>query len=232
MANIDLGSICESQMNEIVGSGLIQKTIRSALEQTVKATIESELCGYCGTVKKDIEQAIKESVKIDRDKLDLPEYNNFIVLTVKECVEEFLNIEGKNKLAANIEKMLKKEVKPEYTLEEIIEEFKGYYGGDKDNYEEFTLVLNKSSVCSSLTVSIDEESDKDAYKCDIRFMVDSSDNHIYGLHFKGESIAPMDAAQSYGFENFMLRLLANDSKIIIKSTNVDDYNLYFKEEDY
>lgn len=104
--NINLGLICQEEMNKIVQEGYIEAQIRASLEKTIKSAIADEFEGYNGTVKKAVQAAVKESVQIDTEKIDVPLYNRYIVSVIKEVLDNYITLECKNKIKDSIEKYL------------------------------------------------------------------------------------------------------------------------------
>ncbi|MGN0598866.1 MAG: hypothetical protein ACI4JK_03130 [Oscillospiraceae bacterium] len=227
---IDLGDICEKQMNEIVSSGYITEQIRISLEKTIKSAIESELEGYNGEVKKSVTECVKKSLQFDPEKIDIPLYNKFITAVVKESLDNFLDSECKDKIKSSVEKILTKEIKPKYTLEEIIEEFKSYESEYKDYDDEMTLHIRETTY-GSYHVYMDDCDNKDILDCEISFAVDKSHQYIYGIQIRN-SCKDSDCINTYGFEKFLQRLSAYESKVIINSTDSSDYDLSYCKEDY
>ncbi|MBQ5320315.1 MAG: hypothetical protein J6K17_14590 [Oscillospiraceae bacterium] len=228
--NINLGLICQEEMNKIVQEGYIEAQIRASLEKTIKSAIEDEFEGYNGTVKKAVQAAVKESVQIDTEKIDVPLYNRYIVSVIKEVLDNYITLECKNKIKDSIEKILVQEIKPSYTLQEIINEFKSYYCDDKKYGDEMTLHIKKTTF-GSWIIAMDEKQDVEFSDCDVSFRISDvlhTACNIKALGCEKDS----DCISCYSFERFLHRIAANNSKIEVGDDLVEFYNLSYIEDEY
>lgn len=228
--NIDLGLICQEEMNKIVQEGYIEAQIRTSLEKTIKSAIESEFEGYNGTVKNAIQTAVKESVQIDIEKIDVPLYNRYIVSVIKEVLDNYITLESKNKIKDSIEKILVQEIKPSYTLQEIINEFKSYHCDDKEYGDEMTLHIQKSTF-GDWIIAMDEKQDVNFSDCDVRFRISDVLQSVYGIKAHGCE-KDSDCISCYSFERFLHRIAANNSKIDVGDGYIGSYDLGYIVEDY
>ena len=228
--NIDLGLICQEEMNKIVQEGYIEAQIRTSLEKTIKSAIESEFEGYNGTVKKAIQTAVKESVQIDTEKIDVPLYNRYIISVIKEVLDNYITLECKNKIKDSIEKILVQEIKPSYTLQEIIDEFKSYYCDDKEYGDEMTLHIKKSTF-GSYIIAMDEQQDVNFSDCEVSFRISDTLQTVHNIkatNCKKDS----DCISCYSFERFLHRIAADSSKIDVGDGYIESYDLGYIVEGY
>lgn len=181
-------------------------------------------------MKKAVQAAVKESVQIDTEKIDVPLYNRYIVSVIKEVLDNYITLECKNKIKDNIEKILVQEIKPSYTLQEIINEFKSYYCDGKEYDDEMTLHIRKCTF-GDWIIAMDEKQDVEFSDCDVSFRISDARQSIYKIKAFGCE-KDSDCISCYSFERFLHRIAANNSKIDVGDGYVDSYDLGYIEDDY
>lgn len=224
--NIDLGTICEAQMNDVIKSGFIETQIRTSIENTVKTTIERELEHY-GNLHNKIVESVKQSLQFDVKEVDLPLYGKFISAVVTEVLDECITLELKEKFKNAVTNSLSKDIKPQYTLQEIVDEFKSYNDYCKGYDDYITLQIKKTS-CETTVIYLSEDADKPMSDCEICFRIDDKTNRIYDIQ---SQLGDKNCINCGGFETFLYRLSAYNSEIIINDYDENLYNLYYMDED-
>ena len=234
--SVDLNAIAVKAMENIVASGVIEKKVEEAAQKAIEDIIRDTF-SWSSPMYKELKAVMQEKLQINFRDLDLPIYNEFLLEQVKNIIKVQIEEGGANPFGEQITKLLKHDVKPEYTLYQLIEEFKEMNRDEYDPSDEPQLTLHISkSEYGNRHIYIDKEDGKNKWDCEYRFCIDSNDNHIFGIDLRGED-RTKDKANSIlstdAFGDLLLRIKAAGSKVVVTSDNVDDYDLlYFGEEDY
>ena len=142
-------NIFQEAVNEYVNSGDIQKRIKEKVKQTFDSIIDSAFSW--GDLKKNIENVIKEKVKIDPNQVELDTYNIMIENALKDKLLEFKNNEAAANFSKTIDKMFgeaPKEIDIHKLIDSIVEKQKeNLY--DIESYEEYAEVEKKLDLDSS-----------------------------------------------------------------------------------
>lgn len=234
--SVDLNAIAVKAMENIVASGVIEKKVEEVIQKAIEAII-SDTFSWNSPAYKELKEVIQEKLQVNFRNLDLPIYNEFLLERVKQIITAQIEKNGIAPFGEQIAQILKREVKPEYTLYQLIEEFKDINRDDYDPSDEpqFTLHIGKSEY-GSRYISIDKEDGKTKWSCEYRFCVDDKDNHIFGIDLRGKD-RKKDKADSIlnadSFGDLLLRIKAAGSKVVVTSDDIDNYDLcYYDEEDY
>ena len=167
---IDPGAIAQKAMEDIISSGIIEEKIKSSLEETISSVIRNQL-NWNSNFANSFKEAIKEKLSVDFSKINVPLYNAYLLKTAEELTDTFVKehaVEGFTNILTN---MLVKAPKTEYTLTQLINEYKDYYADEHyDDGESITLIIKKGSY-SGYYIYLDEVSDKQAQECAIRMYI-------------------------------------------------------------
>lgn len=216
---MDLNKMAVDALQQIQSSGLVAEMVKARLEKTIKEIVEETLREY-SDFGKSLKEYVKSALNVDPRNLDLPEYNTLVAHTVREKLNELTYSLGVEKLKAQLDSMLA-DVKPEYKLSEILADWMKEKNehGDKDE-EEITLLIGDSKY-SSRWISIDEESGKSEYSCDIRMLI-REDNTIAILKIGDKELTSKTIMWGlHDIEATLFKVYAHGSKLIIDEDEIE-----------
>lgn len=236
MSVIDLNAIAVKAMENIVASGVIEKKVEEVTQKALE-TIIADAFLWNTPAYKELKTIMQEKLQVDFSRLDLPVYNEFLLERVKQIITAQIEENGVAPFGEQITQLLKREVKPQYNLFQLLDEFKNikrvYYNRDNNDY--LTLHIKRTDY-GSIKIAIDEEEDKDYWSCSYRFYIDSNNNTIFGVELRDNKDSANKATNilfTDSFGELLLRIRAAGSQIFVTDENTDDYNLsYYDEEDY
>ena len=128
------------------------------------------------------------------------------------------------------------DIKPEYTLTEIIEKLKDESHKEEweFDYDEKVSLIIESSSSGYKHIYLDEEEKDRKYSYDYQIDVDS-DGKPYSIKLRDEEINPKKIPGGlYGLERLLFKIYASGSKIVLDQGNdADDYDYdsYYRHED-
>jgi hypothetical protein len=226
----DLSKVFAEQFETIVASGAIQNMIAEQLKKTVDTVLKSQIESYS-----EFGNALKEKVKaallID-DLRDLPNYGHFISGIIAKNVDQQLHGAYAAKLAEDIQTLFK-DAPAEYTLEQLIEDFKKHITGRMFREHDHRMTLRlKEWDCGGFVVEMDQSANADRFSCDLSFQV-NKEGEIFALKLKKSDVSKdlfiggLDA-----FERAIFRMYVQGTKLVIEpGTTESDFSLYYGDDD-
>lgn len=217
---MDLENLMNECYVELKDSGRIKEIMKNTLDKTMSETIES-LFGRWSPFSKELKEKLEKELKIDFDRMSLPEYNRVIVDQVKEIVDTHLVDQGMEKVKQELDSYLGAEGSREYKLSEIAEAIKEEGEEDEEFYgEEMTLIVDEDRKVLTF-VSLDATPGKESWNCKYKLSINkdgklnsaSINGSNYGAYVK---IGNMDKA-----ERLLYKIYATGSTIILDIDDVD-----------
>jgi BMFP domain-containing protein YqiC len=225
---MNLNKMVNDALQEIQSSGAVETMVKTRLEKTIKDIVD-EVFGEYHDFGKSLKEHVKTALKIDFTNLDLPEYNTLVAHTVREKLNELTYSLGVEKMKAQLDSMLA-DVKPEYKLSEILTDWmkEKNEDGDKDE-EEITLIIETSKY-GSRWISIDEDSGKSEYSCNIRMLV-SDEGQLRVLKIGDKEITSKTIMWGlHDLEGTLFTIYAHGSKLTIDEEEIEtSYPLSYED---
>jgi hypothetical protein len=221
-----LNTAVTAALTEMTASGTIEKLITERVEKTVETAISDALRSY-SDFGKQVDAAVKKSLAINTDELDIPQYNQFILSVLQTKIDEQLNIVGKEKIERDMEELLSGAAPKEVKLSKLIEDFKEFVRKDNaDEYDENITVYIRISkgLCSGYThIYLDPDSGKDRWAC--RYQLDvNPEGKVYGMQLDGKDVKnTLFLGTLRGFNKAIFHIYAAGSKVIIDPDAVDEW---------
>jgi len=228
--SLDVQVVMNQVLDEMNESGALKRLLQEQMERTMKSVFEHMFSSY-SDFSKQIESAVKESLKVDTEKLNLPTYNTLVAQVVREKLDELVRVQGVEKLQQQLDEMLTN-VKETYSLQEIIDEMK------REENEYLTcsssgerITLNIDSHARSLTfIRFDPAVGVEKYRCKYGITVDTEDGRIHSVDIEGKK---MDSNAMMGGFHGVAKILFQMYATNAKLTDFDDedeINLYYDDE--
>lgn len=217
---MDLEILMNECYAELKDSGRIKEIMQKTLDKTMRETIET-LFGTWSPFSKELRDRLSKELRIDFEKMSLPEYNKVIVDQVKEIVDTHLVDQGMLKVKQELDSYLGAEGAREYKLSEIAEAVKSEGEEESDFYgEEMTLLVYEDRKVLTF-VSLDATPGKEAWNCKYRLAINkegklnsaSINGSEYGAYVK---LGDMDKA-----ERLLYKIYATGSTIIVDTDDID-----------
>lgn len=231
---IDLNKIINNALVQMEEEKFAESVVKKRLEKTMIEIIDDLFREY-SDFGKSLKEHISENLNINFRNLGLEGYNGLVLAAVKEQLDKAITVKGIEKIKQGTEEMLS-DIKPEYTLTEIIEKLKDESHKEEwefDYGEKVSLIIESSSS-GYKHIYLDEEEKDRKYSYDYQIDVDS-DGKPYSIKLRDEEINPKKILGGlYGLERLLFKIYASGSKIVLDQGNdADDYDydLYYRHED-
>lgn len=216
---MNLENLMNECYEELKDSGRIKEIMKNTLDKTMLETIET-LFGRWSPFSKELRDRLSKELRIDFEKMSLPEYNKVIVDQVKEIVDTHLVDQGMLKVKQELDSYLGAEGAREYKLSKIVEAVKqevdeGEYPGD-----EMTVLVDKDRTVLTF-VSLDSSPGKSEWECKYRLAI-SKDGKLNSASINGSGygayvkLGDMDKA-----ERLLYKIYATGSTIIVDTDDID-----------
>lgn len=222
---IDLNKIIDESLADIEKSGFVKKTVDKAVKEAIERVVNGAF-SWNSPLMKQLEPYVKNNLNVNLKELNLTGYNMLVLTAIKEHLDKTLKVQGIEKLKERMNNMIS-DIKPEYTLSEVIEELKNDEFIDfKD--DEITLIIDvDGSFCH---IYLDPQEGTGKYSC--AYSISMSKTGIYSIKLRDGAITTKDILDSFvGFEDFLFKIYAAGSKITLDEGEYpSDYDLELKNE--
>lgn len=169
---IDFTEMTEGVLQQMKDDGKIEELLRTHVEQAMSRAFESAF-GSFSDFRKQIEEHLKEQLNLNLKEFTLVEYNKILSNMFKDMLDKNLVLKGKDLMESQMAELLKP--LQDQKLSEFVEYLKGAWAGDEAYERVDTTIsfhLEKSTYSDGRIylyfLYIDEDPDKDKYRCDIR----------------------------------------------------------------
>lgn len=148
LQNID--ALVQQEIKNINVDAIFQEELRKQLAETVRRVLKDALGPFSPFTKK-LEEAIKETMKFDPSKLELPEYSNFVVeqtcLVIKDLMSEERAANMKTHIIEKLAPNLAKEIEFDDFVSKLREILMEAYeeGDDASTAPEYTITVEQDS---------------------------------------------------------------------------------------
>lgn len=216
---IDLQAMVNTALTNMHQDGSLEKMITAQLEKTVKSVLDDAIGSYSG-FGKELKEAVKSTLGINIDRMELPTYNVLVTNIIKDRLDQIVHEEGVEKMKQRLDEMFTP-VKPEVHLSELIEEWKKALNEDGDrNGESITVLWEDSTYGGGGWLYVDADEDRDKYRCDLQVGVNKEDK-VFALKWEGKDLTK--AKTDWGINEIaeqFFRIYAAGSKLIVDMDEV------------
>lgn len=220
----------EQYTKEYLGSDALKEHIRKQAQEMVNKSIDDALSSY-GSVKKQIDEAIKNEIQLNVEDLGVRGLSTFLTDVIKEKLHTGIREDAHNRISKELEEMLspiEKKVSIETLKEKLLEEADTYsidvcgdvtldmLDGESGYFEDdiFTFIVEKPSNPSYgwVTIHMDPKPGKDSYDSMYRLTVHENST---SYRMRDKEIRGQDKSFGYSFEfeDFIYRMYLNKSTV-------------------
>ena len=226
---MNINTEIEKATQEYLESEKLKEHIKTKAETMVNELIDDSF-GYFGGIKKSVEEAINDEIKINVKELGLSGFNKFITEIVKDKINNSMRVEASAKISSEIDKILNPMEKL-ITIEKLKEELFAEAGtydldvcGDPTlrdlqemNYDEddiFTFIVDEPSEdrYNWVTIRMDAEINKSNYECKYEITV-HEDFCTFKIHNQPLQAKDKVFGYKHDVEDLMYSMFLNDSVI-------------------
>lgn len=210
---MDLRTEAINALDKVIASGLIEKSIETAIADTIGRLVKEHLQSY-SEFGKQLSKLVAESFALNGS-LDLPSYNDTLLKIIRKQVQTLTEDTIQRQVAANMEKLLTPPP-ASIKLSELVAAYIKHLedkldSGDVAYGNEITFIMD-SDDGKFTYVSLDDEANKRKHECEIRFGVYKGE--LFSLTFQKSDIEKdMFAGPFYDFERMLFQMKAAHSKI-------------------
>lgn len=228
---IDLNKIVNDAMRDIEKEGFVERVVKERLEKTIGDTVDSIFRTY-SDFGKELEKNIEENLNVNLDNLKLPEYNTLVLKTVQEELDKQMYIAGVEKIKENLNELLS-DIKPEYTLSELVEACKGEDCKEEWEHDEgdcIALIIDgNEDGYKHIYLDVDENTSK--YSCDYQLDLDK-DGKVYSVKLKGKELNKDKILGGlYGLDKLLFKIYSSGAKVVMDNAmDPEYYDIYFRED--
>lgn len=230
---IDLNKIVNDTLKDMEKEGFVEKVVKETLEKTIQSIVEDVFRSY-GDFGKKLKKHIESNLNVNLDRLGLDGYNGLVLSAVKEKLDAAVTVQGVEKIKEGMDKILS-DVKPEYTLSEIIEQAKRNSYRDLEYYYEddkLYMIIEKGT-CNYTYIYIHTEEDEPDSKYDYEYIISlDSNNKPYSIRFNGEEINPKNIMGGlFKLDALLFKIYSTGATIKLdQGYDIEDYDLYYNRE--
>lgn len=162
---IDLNKIVNDTLVKLEKEQFVETVVKKRLEKTITEIVDDTFREW-SDFGKNLKEYIRENLNVNLESLGLEGYNSLALAAIKEELDKCITIQGIEKIKETTKEILS-DVKPEYTLSEIIECLKGASLKEEYEYEEGDLIAatRNFSMAELLEMEFEEVKEtKNPYK--------------------------------------------------------------------
>ncbi len=227
---VDLANSIEKATQDYIQSDKMKEHINKKAEEMVNSIIDNSL-GYYGEIKKQVEEQIKDKLKINVDDLGISGHNKFITEIVKDKISKSLKEDAVLKINKELSKILEP-VEKVVTVQRLKEElWNSVYKGDFDicgdptfddvldseqYYEDdlFTMIFEtpKEDRYDWIDIYIDSKAGVSKHSCEFNI---TAHKNFMSLRQNGSDLKAKNTVfnSKFDFEDFFYKMFLNDSII-------------------
>lgn len=228
---IDLNKIVNDTLVEIERTGFVEQVVKKRLEKTITDIVDDVFKEW-SDFGKNLKAYIENKLNINLENLGIEGYNTLVSLAVKEQLDKIITVQGIEKVKETIDKILI-DTKDTYDLSDIIEKLKDGEYLYKDQYdfeedEKITLFIEKEGYFTHIYLDTEEKDNK--YLCG--YQINIKEEKPYSIKLKGREINKDTILDGlYGIDEFLFKIYAHGSKIVLDNgTDPEDYDIYYRED--
>ncbi|RVU32678.1 hypothetical protein [Neptunomonas marina] len=147
---MDIKAIVDAQVSEMIKSGALQKSISDQVENTINLAV-SEVFSRHGEFHKSLETVLKEIVRIDPNDFSIPEYNQQMLVGVREKLGNLFAGQAAEKFNAEIDALLApapKEISLHELVSNVCELWRDFESYEKDDWlDEVDIDFEENDGC-------------------------------------------------------------------------------------
>lgn len=230
---IDLNKIVNDTLVKLEKEQFVETVVKKRLEKTITEIVDDTFREW-SDFGKNLKEYIRENLNVNLESLGLEGYNSLALAAIKEELDKCITIQGIEKIKETTKEILS-DVKPEYTLSEIIECLKGASLKEEYEYGEgdsIALIINgEEDGYKHIYLSEEEPYGKSKYNYDYQIDI-NREGKPYSIKLKGKEIDKNKILGGlYGLDKLLFKIYASGSKIILdQGLDVDDYDIYFRSD--
>lgn len=226
---MNINTEIEKATQEYLESDKLKEHIQAKAEKMVNELIDDSF-GYFGGIKKQVEETIKDELKINTKELGISGFNKFITEIVKDKLDKSIRTEAKEKISKEMEKLLTPidKVISIQKLKEVLFKEAGVSGfdvcgdpslddlADAGYYEDdlFTFIIeaNDNPSYEWVDIYMDPRTNRDKHECQYNITVHKK---FSSFRINERKIEAKDKVFGYssGLEDFMYTMFLNESTI-------------------
>lgn len=230
---IDLNKIVNDTLVKLEKEQFVETVVKKRLEKTITEIVDDTFREW-SDFGKNLKEYIRENLNVNLESLGLEGYNSLALAAIKEELDKCITIQGIEKIKETTKEILS-DVKPEYTLSEIIECLKEASLKEEYEYDEgdsIVLIINgEEDGYKHIYLSEEEPYGKSKYDYDYQIDI-NREGKPYSIKLKGKEIDKNKILGGlYGLDKLLFKIYASGSKIILdQGLDVDDYDIYFRSD--
>lgn len=218
---MDLNKMANAALEQLHSDGTFAQIVRKHVEKTVESTVSDALGSYSDFAK-HLKIQLKALVAVNLDKLDIPSYNTLVLQAVKEKLDQATHIKGTELIKKEMDRILA-DVKPEYKLSELINEWKKDANEDREHDGERFSYYKDEKYSSLIWLYFDPEPGTKQQDCEYKVLVDEH-GKLRALKIGDEDIKTKTIMWGlHGIGNDLFKIYAHGSRLVIDDNRIDTY---------
>lgn len=155
---MNINDVVNEQMKALCESGEIEGMVKKALTSCVERVVEDQLCSYSSPIKKQLEEAVKEAVKIDMSVINLSEMTSFMNDHAIAKLREVIGNESSSRFMKEIDKLMKP-LPDTMTINDLVERIISAWNNESDkedwsDYYSVELTENDGVLSGSFNLEV------------------------------------------------------------------------------
>lgn len=234
---IDLNKIVNDTLGKLEEEKFVETVVKKRLEKTITEIIDDTFREW-SDFGKNLKEYIGKNLNVNLENLGLEGYNTLALTAIKEELDKCITIQGIEKIK-ELTKEILSDVKPEYTLSEIIESLKDSSLKEEYEYDEgdsvAIIIDGKDDGYKHIYLSEEEPTSiyRSVSKYDYDYQIDiDKEGKPYSIKLKNKEIDTKKILGGlYGVDKLLFKIYSSGAKIILdKGMDPEDYDIYYRTD--
>lgn len=208
---------------------LIKNEIKTNIEKSIKKILEELICYRYSKFSENLSKKLEEQLSVNLDRIDIAQYNQVFKEKINDSITQIVNSETREKIKKAVDGILYEELKEEYNLSELLEDFKREIAQWDDDIEEVYLCINNEE--SFKTIYLDKEKPKyNNYECKYKILF--FDDKLIGVTINEDNKEEL-ILENNSFSGLLKNIYLQGKAIKLDLGNDDShYDTEINREDY
>ncbi len=215
---MDLNKKMQEITDDVIDTKL-EEILSNQITATLTGIVRDSFQEYSDFGKK-LKETISEKMQVSLSKLELVNYNQFIVQTIEDHMT-IAQIEAVEPIKQAINEIVGLFDQKQIKLSDIFDRFKNdVMNGSCDECGELTFGVERSDEYGWTSIFMDPDADKSKYSCKFSFTIHKKGN-VYGFKYKDWSssqlkeVTPAMLSRFDSFEKWLFRIFNSNVEVVI-----------------
>lgn len=219
MKSFDLEDTVATALRELVTSGALTDAVKKQVGKTMADVVQQCLSSF-SPFGKQLKETVATALSIDPKALGLNGYNQTVLAIIRERLDHAIETVGREKLAADLEKMLGTDALREMPLSVFIQEFKKDARSHYSAHGRCTIILETPEY-QMRWLYLDRNEAKTKYQCEFQLLI-GDDGVVHCCTMAGHDPKKSVFLGSLnGFSRRLFQIYAAGTRLVVDAEDFD-----------